>query len=150
MRIIESLNGVLRRYVERIDWETKSDLASLIERFCREYNSSPHKTLGEKTPEQVIAIHGKTALKVEAERQFAAKLKKVGKNKFKLKKLEVGSLVRISLLTDKEELGHHGEKPLWSKELYKVIKILKSSRRFEKLVSSFCCGCDSADNIENS
>ena len=36
--------------------------------------------------------------------------------------------MRISLLEDKDKLGHHGEKPNWSKKLYIVTKILHSSR----------------------
>ena len=128
MRIIEGLNGILRRYVQRIDFTTKEDLGKIIERFCREYNESPSKPLGNKTPNDVIRIHGKENLEKEASRQFAAKQRKVGTSAFRLKELKVGSLVRISLLADKEKLGHHGEKPNWSKKIWVVTKIMKSSR----------------------
>ena len=128
MRIIENLNGILRRYVQRIDFETRAELSQIVARFVREYNESPHRTLGNKSPMQTIAIHGHQALKVESSRQFAAKLRKVGTSKFRLKVLEVGSLVRISLLVDKDKIGHHGEKPHWSKELYNVVTVIKSSR----------------------
>ena len=132
MRIIEGLNGILRRYVQRVDYETKDDLRKLVARFVREYNSSPSRTLGGKTPNAIIAIHGKDQLRKEAERQFAAKQAKVSTSKYRLKELKVGSLVRISLLVDKEKIGHHGEKPNWSKQLYTVTKIIKSSRGPER------------------
>ena len=128
MRMIESLNGILRRFVQRVDFETKADLAKLVEKFVKQWNDSPTKPLGGKTPNEVISIRGKEALKNEAERQFAVKLKKVSTTKFKLKELKKGSLVRISLLADKEELGHHGEKPSWTKQIYVVTEIVKSSR----------------------
>ena len=128
MRIIEGLNGILRRYVQRVDYETKADLKKLIERFVTEYNSSPSRTLGGKTPIETIRIHGKEQLRIEAQRQFSAKQAKVSTSRYRLKELKVGSLVRISLLVDKEKIGHHGEQPNWSKQLYTVTKIIESSR----------------------
>ena len=73
-------------------------------------------------------------IKREAERQFLRKKKKVSTSGFKLRKLTVGSLVRVSLMEEKRAVGHKGSKPNWSKTIYRVRRILKSKRGKDRFV----------------
>ena len=40
--------------------------------------------------------------------------------------LVVGDLVRIATTGDKDQLGHYGERSLWTKAIYRVVKIVGS------------------------
>ena len=131
-RLIETLNGTLRKYVERVDFKDKKELAKIVARFVEEYNNSRHYALGTRTPMEVITLKDPKLVKRESERQFAQKKKRVTTSKFVMKELKVGSLVRISLQSDKDALGHHGAKPLWSKTIYRVKRIIGSKRGIDR------------------
>ncbi len=131
-RLIEALNGTLRRYVERVDFKDKAELGRVVGRFVKEYNETRHYALGTRTPLEVITIKDPKLTKRESERQFAQKKRRVTTSKFVRKKLTPGALVRISLLHDKDELGHHGAKPLWSKTIYRVKRVIGSKRGIDR------------------
>ena len=134
-RLIEALNGNLRRYIERVDFKDKKELTKLVARFVKERNDSRHFALGTRTPLEVLQLKDRAVIKRESERQFAQKKKKVTTSGFRgLKKLTIGALVRISLRTDKTDLGHAGAKPNWSKKIYRVHRILKSKRGRDRFV----------------
>ena len=131
-RLIESLNGTLRRYVERVDFSDKADLTKVVKRFVKEYNNSRHAALGTRTPMELVTLKDKALVRRESERQFAQKKLRVTTSRYVLKELKPGSLVRISLLTEKDELGHHGAKPLWSKTVYRVKRVIGSKRGVDR------------------
>ena len=133
-RLIEALNGNLRRYVERVDFKDKAELRKQVGRFVGEYNDTRHAALGPRTPSEVMKLKDKAVIKREAERQFVRKKGKVTTSGFKLRKLVVGSLVRVSLRADKDQLGHAGAKPNWSKRIFRVHRILKSKRGKDRYV----------------
>ena len=54
-RLIVTLNGTLRKYVERVDFKDKKELAKIVARFVKEYNNSRHYALGTRTPMEVTA-----------------------------------------------------------------------------------------------
>ena len=127
-RLIESLNGTLRKYVERVDYKDKAELRKIIERFVREYNDTRHRALGRLTPNDDAMQLSKEETKAEAKRQFKQKRGNVGKSGYRQKVLREGDLVRISLLSDKDKMGHIGSKEQWTKALYKVDRVIKSKR----------------------
>ena len=133
-RLIESLNGTLRKFVERVDFKNRSGLVQLIKRFITDYNSSRHSALGTRTPIETVKLADKKIIKAEAKRQFGVKKAKVSTSGFKLRKLVVGSKVRVSLLADKVAVGHKGSKPHWSKTIYEVKRIMKSKRGKDRYV----------------
>ena len=133
-RLIEALNGTLRKYVERVTFRSGMDLRILIRKFVKSYNDSRHSALGTRTPNEVLALTDKAEIKKEATRQFDKKKAKVSTSGWKLRKLTVGSLVRISLRGDKDKMGHAGTEPNWSKTIYRVHRILKSKRGKDRYV----------------
>ena len=128
-RLIEALNGTLRKYVERVDFKDKAELAKIIARFVKEYNNTRHTALGVRTPVETISLKDKAVIKREAERQFAQKRGKVTRSRgFQIKQIKPGSLVRILLTGDKDKMGHQGSAPMWSKTIYEVSRYVGSKR----------------------
>ena len=136
-RIIENMNGTMRKYIERVDWGTKSELISLIAQFCKEKNESVSNAT-QRVPDDLVVMSKAESNKLAKE--HLAKKREQILNRGKItKKLELGSLVRISLMSDKDALGHAGNKPLWSKTIYRVVKIVGSTRgadRFKLVTDS--------------
>lgn len=126
-RLIESLNGTLRRYVERVDFKNKAELKEIVARFVEDKNDSVHSVTG-STPNDLLTLATKEEVKAAAKSQLQKGQKRIVTSGRKYKQLAVGSLVRISLKKDKDELGHHGPKALWSKTLYRVSRIVGSTR----------------------
>ena len=127
-RMIESTNLRLRRLVERVQYAGKKELSEIVKRFCEEKNETKH-FVTKMAPIDAIALDVEKTKKL-AKQQLASGRKRVNKRVSKQpgRILKVGDLVRIVLGGDKTRLGHIGPKPTWSKTLYRVVKILGSTR----------------------
>ena len=128
-RLIESLNGVLRRHVERVDWGRKAELERIIRGFVVDKNSSVHSVTNER-PLDLMRMSDKKEIKLEARRQLKAGRGRLVSRGIGVKKLKIGDSVRLYLFKDKGgiAMGHHGTDPDWSKQIYKVLKTLGSTR----------------------
>ena len=151
-KLIESANRTLRRYVERIGWDTVGDLKELVAKFVETYNDSKHSST-QKIPNDLMRMEEKKDIKDESKRQFNEKSKKVSAGKgYTLAELKVGDKVRIFdpkrkeiKAKQKEELKgkkkfsdddyvkkftskHMGQEAHWTKKIYKIIKIIKGTR----------------------
>ena len=148
--MIEALNGTLRRYIERIGWDTIKELDLLIEKFLASYNLSKHKTT-KKAPVDLLNM-SRSDEKEESKRQKKAGQKRMRGPGFKLAKLSVGDKVRVYdpkrreikeeqkkqlkgkiKLSDKDYVkqytSHHmGQDPHWTKTVYKIVRIIKGTR----------------------
>ena len=125
-RLIESLNGTLRQHVERVDWGRKAELKKIIREFCLDYNESIHSSTGER-PNDLLTLNDKKELQREQRRQMQQGRSRIGKGR--LKKLEVGALVRMyKFPTSKKAIGHRGTAPHWTKTIYVVTRVIKSTR----------------------
>ena len=146
-KLIESLNKTLRRYVERIGFDTLKDLDDLIEGFVETYNETKHSSTG-KVPNELVAIEKTKAVKDESKRQLKTKLDAAKGSSYKMAKLKVGDTVRIYdprrreikaeqkaqlkgkiKLSEKDYVkkytsSHRGPDPHWTKKTYKIIKII--------------------------
>ena len=139
-KMIENLNNSLRQYVERIGWDTVSDLDKLIDNFVKSYNDSKHSTT-KRTPNNMVTDD-----------------KPVGTRKFKRSgfvksELKIGDLVRVydpkrteikakqkKNLRGKIKLSakdyvkqftsfHRGQAPHWTKQTFKVKNIIHGKKR---------------------
>ena len=151
-KLIESLNRTLRRFIERVGWDTKDDLRKLTDEFVETYNNSKHSST-KKIPNDLVRIEEKKALKDESKRQFKTKHDRVTSgNRFNMATLKVSDLVRIydpkrreikakqkAQLKGKKKLSeddyvkkytssHRGQEAHWTKTVYKIEKIIKGTR----------------------
>jgi hypothetical protein len=123
-RMIESLNKTLRAHVERVDYGRKSELESIIAKFNKQYNNSSHRNLAGQTPLDILAsTHAE--MQAEKKRQLGAGRKRMGGAR---KPIKVGSYVRIYLGSDKDDFGHRGTAPHWTKAIFIVTRRVGSSR----------------------
>ena len=149
-KLIENLNGHLRRYVERIGWDTIADLDKLIESFVETYNDSKH-SVTKQTPNDLISIDKD---KVST---FALR-KQAGGPGFAKAALSVGDKVRIydprrkevkaeqkKKLKGKIKLNeddyvkqytsfHRGIAPHWTKTVYTIKEVRKAKKRSTRYV----------------
>ena len=128
-RNIESSNLRLRRYIERVQYGTRAELAKYIKRFCEEKNTTKHTITG-MAPLDAIALDVKKTKEL-AKKQLAKGRKRTAasqKTGVAQRKLRVGDLVRMQLSSEKTKLGHAGVKGTWSKTIYKIKKIVGSTR----------------------
>ena len=126
-RMIESLNKTLRAHVERVDYGRKSELESIIAKFNKQYNNSSHRNLAGQTPLDILAgTH--TQMQAEKKRQLKAGRKRMRIGGVAQKPIEVGSFVRIFLGSDKDDFGHRGTAPHWTKAIFIVTRRVGSSR----------------------
>jgi hypothetical protein len=129
-RTIESTNLRLRRHIERIQYGTRRELTMLVRRFCQEKNETKHSAT-RMAPVDALALDvekTKKLAKAQLERgrkRIAKKANRPGKPKHVL---AVKDLVRMQLASEKTKLGHAGPKPTWSKTIYRILKIVGSTR----------------------
>jgi len=151
-KLIESLNRTLRRYVERVGWDTLKELDVLIDDFVETYNNTRH-TSTKKVPNEVVAIEKKKDVREESKRQLKEKQKKIGNSKgFVKPPLDVGDNVRLydpkrqeikdeqkKKLKGKIKLSeadyvkqytssHRGNEAHWTKQVYMVTKVIVGTR----------------------
>ena len=123
------MNKSLRMYVERVTYGRKSELDRLLARFNKQYNNSPHRGLASQTPLDILSLNA-DEIKIEKKRQIVAGQKRVGSKR--TPKIEVGATVRMYIVKNAEKkggrIGHQGEKPMWSKTIFVVIRRVGSSR----------------------
>ena len=144
-KLIENLNGHLRRYVERVGWDTIADLDKLIESFTETYNDSKH-TVTKKTPNELVATPK------EKIKDFALR-KQAKASGFTKAELKVNDKVRLYdprrkeiKAEDKEKLKgkiklsnedyvkrftsfHRGQAPHWTKKTFTIKKIIVGKKR---------------------
>ena len=149
-KLIENLNGHLRRYVERVGWDTTADLDKLIESFVETYNETKH-SVTKKTPNDLVSIEKD---KVST---FAMR-KQAGGPGFTKAALAVGDKVRLydpkrteikaeqkAKLKGKIKLNeddyvkqftssHRGITPHWTKKVYTIKQIRKGKKRATRFV----------------
>jgi hypothetical protein len=126
-RLIESLNGTLRQHVERVDWGRKAELVRIIREFVLDYNNSVHTSTRERPNDLVILRDDE--LKREHKRQMARGRESVKGVKTRgVRELKIGALVRMYRFPSKKAIGHRGTKPHWTKTIYVVKRIVKSTR----------------------
>ena len=149
-KMIESLNRTLRRYVERVGWDTLKELDDLIAKFCKDYNNSIH-TVTRRAPVDLINI-GLTKEKAEAQRQKKAGKRRMAKTGYVVAELKAGDRVRIYdpkrseikeeqkkklkgkiKLSEKDFVkqytsSHRGNEPHWTQEVYEIERVLGGQR----------------------
>ena len=128
-RMIESTNLRLRRYIERVQYGTRRELAQLIQRFCEEKNKTKH-TVTQMAPIDAIALDVEKTKKLAKAQLKKGQKRIAGKDKKKMPKhvFVVGDLARLQLRSEKTSIGHAGPKPTWSKTIYRIAKIVGSTR----------------------
>ena len=155
-KMIESLNRTLRRYVERVGWDTLSELDTLIEKFIEDYNNSIH-TVTRKAPIDLINIP-LTEEKGESKRQKKAGKYRMRKTGYTVAELKAGDKVRIydpkrkeikseqkQKLKGKIKLSeqdyvkqytssHRGNEPHWTKEIFEIERVLGGERARRYLI----------------
>ena len=148
--MIESLNRTLRRYIERVGWDTLKELDELIEKFVQTYNQSKHTTT-KKAPIDLINVDEDAEVK-EADKQYKAGKKRMNKKGFVKAELKVGDTVRIydpkrveikakqkEALKGKIKLSeddyvkqytskHRGQEPHWTKTVYIIERVMGGKR----------------------
>ena len=145
-KLIENLNNSLRQYVERVGWDTVSDLDKLIENFVKSYNASKHSTT-KKTPNDMVREEAPVG---------ATKTKKL--SGFVMAHLNIGDTVRVYdprrteikaqqkknlrgkiKLSEKDYVKqytsfHRGQAPHWTKQTFKVSRIIHGRKRATRYV----------------
>ena len=150
-KMIEALNGTMRRYIERVGWDTIKELDELIMKFQYDYNESIHGST-RKVPNELVVLSGdeRKQQSSQSHREGKARAKKA--KGFNLAILKAGDKVRIydpkrrEIKSDqKKELkgkvklsekdfvkqytSHHmGNDPHWTKEVFIVERVLIGKR----------------------
>ena len=128
-RMIESTNLRLRRYIERVQYGTRRELTLLVRRFCEEKNTTKH-TVTQMAPIDALALDVENTKKLAKAQLKRGQKRVAGKEKKKMPKhvFVVGDLARLQLRSEKTSIGHAGPKPTWSKTIYRIKKIVGSTR----------------------
>jgi len=128
-RMIENLNGTLRKYVERREYGRVSELKNIVRDFVIQKNQSIHRRTGE-VPLDLLKLNTKELLKTEYKRQLDLGHKRIRVRGTKFaKNPKVGDFVRLyTFPNDKKKVGHRGPDPQWTKEIYVVKSKLGSNR----------------------
>lgn len=145
-KIVERVNGTLRKYIERVQFDTHKELDQLFEKFTENYNQSVHNSTG-KAPIDMMTETNKKVTRKDAEAAYKRGKKRIDKKGFNLPELKIGDMVRIydprrrgikadmkKSLKGKVKLGpadfvkrftstHRGEAADWTKQIYIVWKI---------------------------
>ena len=140
----------MRRYVERVGWDTIADLDKLIESFVETYNDTKHSAT-KKIPNELVAVAK------EKVGDFAMR-KQAGGPGFTKAKLSVGDKVRLYdpkrkeiKAEEKEALkgkiklneddyvkqytsSHRGTTPHWTKKVYTIKQIREGKKRATRYV----------------
>ena len=119
-RMIESLNKTLRAHVERVDYGRKGELRQIIAKFNQQYNNSSHGNLDGACPLDILSLN-EAEIKIEARRPIGQGPKRIQFRRAG-RPVKTGSLVRVFLDGEKDEFGHKGTKPMWTKTIFMVIK----------------------------
>jgi hypothetical protein len=119
--MIERFNRSLRENVDRFLHMYKTErYLDYLPKFAKQYRTHVHRATGE-TPHDLLT--DKTLWRAAAKKIKAAGERRVQKSTTTLK---VGDNVRISLLKEKQAIGHVGPADQWSKRVYIIQKVLRS------------------------
>ena len=155
-KMIESLNRTLRRYIERVRWDTLKELDELILKFRQGYNKSKH-TSTKKAPIDLISATSEQEV-VESKRAKQSAKKRMDARGFNKAPLHKGDTVRLydpkrreikseqkQKLKGKLKLNeddyvkqytskHRGQAPHWSKKIYIIERVMQGSRATRYLI----------------
>ncbi len=156
-KMIESLNRTLRRYIERVGWDTLKELDDLIARFLDSYNQSKHKSTN-KVPVDLIALPPEEEKKEGSRQHMIGKKRVQSARGFNVAKLKAGDTVRIydpkrreikakqkAELKGKIKLSendyvkkftshHMGNEPHWTQATFTIERVLTGKRGTQRFL----------------
>ena len=145
-KLIENLNNSLRQYVERIGWDTVSDLDELVRKFTESYNNSKHSTT-KQVPNILVAIDKES---VKSGRRTIPKKGSAGYNKAILKpgdrvrlydprhtdlKKEQKARLKGRIKLSKDDYVkqytsfHRGQAAHWTTKIFTIKKVIEGKKR---------------------
>lgn len=140
-KLIENLNNSLRQYVERVGWDTVSDLDKLIENFVKSYNASKHSTT-KRTPNDMVAEESPIGVRkvkrvsgfTKAELRPGDTVRVYDPRRTEIKTQQKKKLKGKIKLSEKDYVKqftsyHRGQEPHWTKETFKVKRVIHGRKR---------------------